>query len=168
MPKIKNSVQIIEKSIYDLKPYERNPRNNDDAVPAVAASIQRFGFKVPAVIDKAGVLATGHTRLKAVKMLVEKYGDAVPRLDKNGKPTGETLDLTRIPCVLADDLTPAEIREFRLADNKTSELSSWNDELLREERIELDAEILTEFGFDELLLEEDTTGGGLRKLERRR
>lgn len=142
MPKIKNTVQIIQKNIDDLKPYEKNPRNNDAAVSAVAASIRRFGFKVPIVLDKDGVIVTGHTRYRAAK----------------------ELGLTEVPCILADDLTPTQIREFRLADNKTAELASWDDALLREELLDLDAEAMTEFGFEDIELddepEEDSEGTG--------
>lgn len=60
---------IIEKSIKDLKAYENNPRNNDNAVEAVANSIREFGFKVPVIIDGAGVIVAGHTRVRAAEML---------------------------------------------------------------------------------------------------
>ena len=95
------SVQIVIKPIDELKPYNRNPRRNDQAVDAVAASIKEFGFKVPIVIDKDSEIVAGHTRLKAAYKL----------------------GIKDIPCIIADDLTPDQIKAFRLADNKTSELA---------------------------------------------
>lgn len=122
-------MNIIEKSIEEVIPYVNNPRNNQDAVDAVASSIHEFGFNVPCVIDRNNVLVTGHTRLLAAKKL----------------------GLTKVPCVVADHLTDAQIKAFRIADNKVAELATWNSELLQ---VELDAlkELnfdMTEFGFDE-------------------
>ena len=145
MKKNKNDPQIIQKNIDDLKPYEKNPRRNDAAVSAVAASIRNYGFKVPIVIDKDGVIVTGHTHYRAAKKLV----------------------LEAVPVILADDLTPTQIKEFRLADNKTAELASWDDALLREELLELDADTMSEFGFEDILLDDDSAGGGLTRQRRR-
>jgi ParB-like chromosome segregation protein Spo0J len=75
-------MQIVEKKLKDIIPYEKNPRKNDNAVDAVASSISQFGFKVPVVIDKDGVIVCGHTRYKAAKKL----------------------GLEKVPCVVADDL----------------------------------------------------------------
>ena len=102
---------IIEKSVKDLKAYENNPRNNDNAVEAVANSIREFGFKVPVIIDGDGVIVAGHTRVRAAEML----------------------GLKTIPCVIADDLTPEQIKAFRIADNKTAELAAWDMEKLEQE-----------------------------------
>jgi len=89
-------MQIIEKKINDLTPYENNPRKNDKSVDYVANSISQFGFKVPIVIDSNGVIVAGHTRYKAaVKLKMET-----------------------VPCIVADDLTEEQIRAFRLVDNK--------------------------------------------------
>lgn len=110
----------------EIRPYERNPRKNDNAVDAVAASIQAFGFLVPIVIDKDGVIVAGHTRYKAAKRL----------------------DLERVPTILADDLTEDEVKAFRLADNKTAELAVWDMELLSDELAALDGVIdMDDFGF---------------------
>ncbi|MCM1368264.1 MAG: ParB N-terminal domain-containing protein [Roseburia sp.] len=119
------AIQIVYKQIDELKPYSRNPRNNDGAVDSVAASIKEFGFKVPIVIDTDGEIIAGHTRLKAAKKL----------------------GLTEVPCIIADDLTPDQIKAFRLADNKTAELAEWDFELLQLEldNIKLD---MSDFGFD--------------------
>lgn len=99
---------IKEMKLSDLKPYEKNPRKNDNAVGAVAKSIEQFGFKVPIVIDKNNVIVAGHTRYKAA----------------------QKLGLEKIPCIIADDLTPAQIKAFRLVDNKVAELSYWDFEQL--------------------------------------
>lgn len=58
-------MEIVYKKIGELKPYENNPRKNDEAVDAVAASISEFGWKVPVVIDTDNVIVAGHTRYKA-------------------------------------------------------------------------------------------------------
>lgn len=116
---------IIEKHLDELREYENNPRNNENAVAAVAASIKEFGFKVPIVIDKDGVIIAGHTRAKAAAML----------------------GLQTVPCIVADDLTDEQIRAFRLADNKTGELAGWDFEKLEAELAELSAMDMSAFGF---------------------
>lgn len=117
-------MQVIEKKIGDLIPYENNPRKNDIAVDAVMASIKEFKFRVPIIIDKNGVIVAGHTRLKAA----------------------QKLGLKTVPCIVADDLTPEQIKAFRLADNKVSELAGWDFEKLDLELEELDFD-MTPFGF---------------------
>ena len=104
-------MEIQEKQINELKPYEKNPRKNDAAVEYVANSIKEFGFKVPIVIDKSGVIVCGHTRYKAA----------------------QRLKLKTVPCIIADDLTDEQIKAFRLADNKVSEKAEWDFDLLSEE-----------------------------------
>ena len=121
-------MQIVEMPIGQLKPYENNPRDNDSAVGAVAASIAEFGFKVPIIIDKNNVIVAGHTRLKAA----------------------EKLGLAMVPVIRADDLSDAQIRAFRLADNKTAELAAWDFERLEEELDEIDGIDMTSFGFEDL------------------
>ena len=96
-------MQIIEKKVSELKPYKNNPRKNDKAVQYVANSIKEFGFKVPIVIDNGGVIVAGHTRWKAAKQL----------------------KIEKVPCIIADDLTPEQIKAFRLADNKVAEYAKW-------------------------------------------
>lgn len=100
---------IVDKRLTDIRPYENNPRRNDAAVEKVAASIEAFGFKVPVVIDKDGVIVCGHTRVKAA----------------------ELLQLETVPCVVADDLTEEQIRAFRIADNKVAEYAEWDAEKLQ-------------------------------------
>lgn len=101
-------MQIISKNIKEIKEYENNPRNNDNAVEYVAKSINDFGFKIPIIIDKNNIIVAGHTRYKAAKKL----------------------NLSEIPCIVADDLTDEQIKAFRLVDNKSAELAEWNLELL--------------------------------------
>ena len=110
----------------ELKPYEKNPRRNDRAVEAVAKSIEQFGFKVPIVIDADNVIVCGHTRYRAA----------------------QKLKLNSVPCIVADDLTPAQIKAFRLADNKVSELATWDIEKLTTELNSLTSELADEFSFD--------------------
>lgn len=118
--------KIIMKGVGDLKPYGRNPRKNEQAVEAVAASIREFGFKVPIVITAAGEIIAGHTRLKAAK----------------------TLGITEVPCIVADDLTPQQVKAFRLADNKVGELAGWDFDLLALEIEEITDFDMEMFGFE--------------------
>jgi len=98
-----------------LKPYERNPRVNDRAVDAVAASIREFGFRQPVVVDEEGVIICGHTRWKAA----------------------QKLGLAMVPVHVAAGLSPEQVRGYRLADNATRDLSGWDDVLLPIELREL-------------------------------
>ena len=113
------------RKIDDIRPYERNPRINDQAVDAVAASLREFGFRQPIVVDADGVIIAGHTRWKAAKKL----------------------GLAKVPVHMATDLTPEQVRAYRLADNKTGELAEWDLEILPIELAEL-----REGGFDMDLL----------------
>ena len=119
-------IKIVYKSVDELREYENNPRNNDNAVDAVAASIDLAGFKVPIVVDAAGIIVAGHTRLKAAKKL----------------------GMERVPCIIADDLTESQIRAFRLADNKVSELSGWEFDKLDAELEQLQEMDMAAFGFE--------------------
>lgn len=134
-------MQIIDKRVEDLIPYENNPRINDGAVDAVAASISRFGWKVPLVIDKNNVVVTGHTRLKAAK----------------------ALGLDTVPCILADDLSEEQVRAFRLVDNKTGELAGWDFGALEEELADLTID-LSDFGFEQ---DDDLQSGGCSRMTSR-
>ena len=109
------------RDITTIRPYEKNPRLNDQAVGAVAASLKEFGFRQPIVTDTDGVIVCGHTRYKAALQL----------------------GLKKVPVHTAKDLTPEQIRAYRIADNKTSELSGWDYEILPIELSEL-----MEGGFD--------------------
>jgi site-specific DNA-methyltransferase (adenine-specific) len=119
-------VKIEDLPLADLKPYENNPRDNDKAVDAVAASINEFGFKIPIIIDSDNIIIAGHTRLKAA----------------------QKLGLKTAPCIRADDLTAEQAKAFRLADNKTAELAEWDFEKLNAEIAGLPDFDLTLFGFD--------------------
>ena len=120
-------MNIKEIAIDNLREYENNPRNNDNAVDAVAESIREFGFKVPAVVDRNNVIVCRHTRVKAA----------------------QKLGMETVPCIIADDLTPEQIKAFRLADNKTGELAGWDFAKLEEELAELDGFDMSAFGFVE-------------------
>lgn len=132
-------MQIIEVDVEKLIPYVNNPRNNDEAVQYVAASIKEFGFKVPVIIDKDNVIVTGHTRLRAAKKL----------------------GFEKVPCILADDLTEQQIKAFRLADNKVSELAEWDIDKLNIELEGISDLEMIDFGFDEINPDTDDTGDKL-------
>lgn len=126
-------MKIIEMKVDELIPYENNPRKNDNAVEQVANSIKEFGFKVPIVVDKDNVIITGHTRLKAAKLL----------------------GLEKVPVIKADDLTEQQVQAFRLADNKTGELAGWDFEKLELELESIDDIDMTEFGFENVSIDWD-------------
>lgn len=119
-------MNIINIKLSDLKPYERNPRNNKEAVDYVANSIREFGFKNPIIVDKNNVIVAGHTRYLACKKL----------------------GIKEVPCVIADDLTDEQIKAFRLADNKVAEIATWDLDLLDEELNDLLNFDMSDFGFD--------------------
>ena len=134
-------MNVQEIKLKDIKPYGKNPRKNDDAVPYVAESIKQFGFKVPIVIDKNNVIVAGHTRYKAAKKLGFKS----------------------VPCIITDEWTDEQIKAFRLADNKVSEKAEWDLDLLDSEIEEIFDIDMTDFGFEleseELEAEEDEYQG---------
>lgn len=120
-------MKIIDMPIGQIKPYDRNPRNNDAAVEPVAASIREFGFKQPIVVDAKNVIICGHTRYRAAKRL----------------------GLETVPVLVADDLSPAQVKAYRLADNKTSEAAEWLPDELAAELGDLQGAMdMSEFGFD--------------------
>lgn len=121
-------MNIVEKKIGEIQPYEKNPRRNDEAVKYVAKSIEEFGFKVPLVIDNNGVIVAGHTRYKAA----------------------QELGMETVPCIVADDLTEEQVKAFRLADNKVSEFATWDFSLLSEELDELLDFGMEQFGFENI------------------
>mgnify|MGYP000926355108 FL=1 len=118
-------MQIYDKPLGWLTPYENNPRNNDEAVEPVANSISEFGFKVPIVATSDGEIINGHTRWKAAKKL----------------------KLKTVPVIIADDLTEEQVKAFRLADNKVAEIAQWDIELLLSEIDSVDNLDMTLFGF---------------------
>ena len=108
-----------------VTPYDKNPRINDGAVDAVAASIREFGFRQPIIVDTDRVVICGHTRLKAAIKL----------------------GLDKVPVHIATGLSPEQVKAYRIADNKSGELAEWNFELLP-----LELFGLQEVGFDLNLL----------------
>lgn len=126
-------MNIVYKGLEEIRPYENNPRKNDNAVEAVEASIREFGFKVPLVIDKDGTIVTGHTRYKAAMRL----------------------GMTEVPCIIADDLTEEQIKAFRLADNKVAEIAGWDFDKLALEIGEIPNIDMTEFGFCDWSMNDD-------------
>jgi len=118
-------MQIIYKKTSELKKYKNNPRKNELAVEKVAESIKEFGFRNPILIDKDNEIVCGHTRYDAAKKL----------------------GIKEVPCIIADDLTPDQIKAFRLVDNKTNEFAEWDDELLDLEIQDIEID-LSPFGFE--------------------
>ena len=119
--------RIQWRSIDDVHPYPNNPRNNDDAVEYVANSIREFGWQQPIVVDTDGTIIAGHTRLKAAKLL----------------------GMETVPVVVADNLTPAQVNAYRLADNKVAEAATWDMEALAVELEGLEVDFdMTMFDFD--------------------
>jgi site-specific DNA-methyltransferase (adenine-specific) len=117
-----DTMEIITKKLNELIPYHGNPRNHSEkSVDAVASSIHEFGFKVPIVIDAHNVIIAGHGRYQAA----------------------QKLDLDEVPVLIADDLSDAQVKAFRLADNKVAEQSTWDEELLQ-----IELELLNELDFD--------------------
>ncbi|QDU46841.1 Modification methylase DpnIIB [Symmachiella dynata] len=136
-------MKIEQWPIDRVKPYDKNPRVNDQAVDAVAKSIKEFGFRQPLVVDADGVLIVGHTRWKSA----------------------QKLGLSKVPVHVTKDLTPEQIKAYRIADNKSGELAEWDFDLLAIELGELlacDYDLsLIAFDEDELakLLGDDVQAG---------
>jgi hypothetical protein len=120
--------RIVYISPKKLIPYENNPRMNDGGVQPVIESIKAYGFKVPIVVDRNNVVVCGHTRLKAALQM----------------------GLDKVPCIVADDLTDEQVRAFRIADNKVSDFSIWDNKLLLEELDAIDVDLFTGFDFGDL------------------
>jgi ParB-like chromosome segregation protein Spo0J len=97
-------MRVELRKLIDIKPYPGNPRNNDHAVTAVAESIRMFGFRQPLVLDPEGVIVVGSTRYKAALKL----------------------GLETVPVHVAEGLTQAQLKAYRIADNKTGELAEWD------------------------------------------
>ena len=126
---VNSEFRVEIRPIDSITPYENNPRLNDKAVDAVAASLKEFGFRQPIVVDSSGVIIAGHTRYRAV----------------------QKLQLTHVPVHVATDLTADQIKAYRIADNKTGEIAEWNFEILPIELSELATSgfDMTGFGFSE-------------------
>ena len=115
-------MEVVDVRIEDVKPYENNPRKNDNAVGAVAESIKQFGFLQPLVLDKDNVITVGHTRFKAAQML----------------------GLETVPVVYADELSEDQIKAYRLLDNRLNEIAVWDIPSLK-----VELENLPEFDFSD-------------------
>lgn len=124
---------IVMMPIKAVKPYENNPRINEDAVAKVAASLDEFGFKQPIVVDKNNVVIVGHTRLLAAKRL----------------------KMAEVPVLVADDLTDEQVKAYRLADNKTAEFAMWDYEKLDIELNDIYDIDMEQFGFELEMDEEE-------------
>ena len=111
-------MQINQIAISEVIPYDRNPRNNQEAIAKVAASIEAFGFRQPIVVDSEMVIIAGHTRLEAAK----------------------SLGLVEIPVHIAEGLTPTQAAAYRLADNRTAEDAEWDNKLLAQILAELESQ----------------------------
>ncbi|QLA17335.1 DNA modification methylase [Desulfolutivibrio sulfoxidireducens] len=126
-----------------LVPYARNPRNNEEQVERMVAAIREFGFRIPVVAKSDGTVVDGHLRLKAARKL----------------------GLTEVPVALADELTDAQVKAFRLLANRSANWAAWDEDLLALELEELQAMAfdvsLTGFDAGEIdsLLAKPTTDG---------
>lgn len=142
-------MNVIERDLTSIRPYENNPRDNEAAVAFVANSIREFGWKQPIVIDKDGVIIAGHTRYKAA----------------------QTLGLKSAPCVIADDLTEEQVKAYRLADNKVGEIATWDFDALEEELDAIEDIDMSDFVLDlfggsgTTLIAAEETGRACRMME---
>lgn len=130
-------MNIINVSIDKIKPYENNPRDNDNAVEGVAKSIKAYGWQQPIVVDKENVIIVGHTRYRAA----------------------QKLGMKTVPVLVADKLNEQQVKAYRLADNKTGENAIWDNKKLLKELESLDEKVYTGFKessiFSEVLDESD-------------
>lgn len=99
----KPRLRLVDVPVSYLKPYDRNPRRNDDAVEAVARSLDTFGFNAPIICDEDYRVCVGHTRLKA----------AIKR------------GLKTVPVLVVSDLTGDKFKGYNIADNQTGTIAEW-------------------------------------------
>ncbi len=130
-------MRIEEVAVGEIKAYDNNPRRIQGNIESVMNSLKEFGWQQPIVIDKEGVIVAGHVRFEAAKQLGYKT----------------------VPCVKADDLTDEQIKAYRIADNKTSEIASWDYFKLGEEVSGIDGFNLLDFGFSKREAEGITSFG---------
>ena len=97
-------MNIQQINVEDIVPYWRNPRNNDETLPALVKSVEKYGFKVPLILDSKNVIISGHTRFRAIVELGWKD----------------------VPCVKVD-FTDEKAKELRLLDNRIHDLTQWNN-----------------------------------------
>lgn len=120
--------KVVLMALDEITPYENNPRNNEEAVEKVANSIKEFGFNQPIVVDIEKVIIVGHTRYLAAQQL----------------------GLTEVPVIVAENLSEEQARAYRLADNKTGEIATWDDPKLIEELANLNGMNMENFGFSKI------------------
>jgi len=120
-------MKIVETPIGKIKPYHKNPRNNENAIDEVAQSIKDYSFVQPIVVDKKNVIIIGHTRFLAA----------------------QKLKMRKVPVVFATELTPKQVKALRIADNKVGEIATWNFDFLKDELTGLN-NFFTGFEGDEL------------------
>lgn len=128
-------MEVVDIPTEDLIPYENNPRSNDHAIEKVAKAIKEFGFKVPIIALSDGTIVDGHLRYKSALYL----------------------GLEKVPVIIADDLTPAQIKAFRISVNRVADIAEWDNDLLKFELDSLE-ELnydVSSLGFDFLLDEEE-------------
>ncbi len=128
-------MKYVKKKLSELTPYENNPRINDEAVDDVVESIRQCSYIAPIVIDEDGVILAGHTRYKALQKLGYKECEVV----------------------IASDLTEGQKKKYRLYDNKTAEMASWDQKKLSAELCEVDF-LGYDFGQPKTAMPEDETG----------
>lgn len=138
--------QIVYIKTSELKNNPKNPRKNDDAVNAVAKSIEKYGFRNPLIVDNNKVVWCGNTRLKASKKL----------------------GLDEVPCIIVQDLTKQQMTELALLDNKTNELADWDFDLLAEELGELDlGDFDIDWGLDKIEIEPEEGTDEINEVEKK-
>lgn len=122
-------MKLITMKLKDIRPYPNNPRKNDTAVEAVAESIRQCGYVAPIIVDESGVILAGHTRYKALKAL--------------GRAEAEV--------VVKEGLTEEQKKKYRLLDNKTNELATWDVDLLTTELEGMDfGDLAVDWGLPEI------------------
>lgn len=119
--------EIVHLQLHEIQPYENNPRKNLKAVKAVSESLKEFGAQNPIIIDRNNVIIAGHTRYLAAT----------------------AIGMDTFPCIVAEGLSDEQVKAYRLVDNKTSELSEWDMDLLTEEITGILDIDLTKFGFED-------------------
>lgn len=123
-PKVAKLGRVESVSLDRIQPYWRNPRRvTDEAVNAVSASVTYYGYQQPIVVDSEYVIIAGHTRYAALRRM----------------------EVKEIPVIVATELTPAQVKQFRLIDNRSGEFSSWDFDVLAREVGEVDEGLLTQF-----------------------
>lgn len=122
-------MRIKQYLIDSITPYPGNPRVNKHAVSKVADSLREFGWQQPIVVDEDNIVIVGHTRLLAAKKL----------------------DMKKVPILVASDLSPAQVKAYRIADNRTGEEAEWDMKLLT---IEIDGLKGMDFDLDVLGFEQ--------------